>query len=69
MGTQGLEQKSLGEREAATLAQLATLEEELRTLRLATSTAHHHHNHHQCEGGEGGQSASQGECCWDAFVS
>ncbi|XP_050686317.1 uncharacterized protein LOC126980415 isoform X3 [Eriocheir sinensis] len=57
--TQGLEQKSLGEREAATLAQLAALEEELRTLRLATSAAHHHH-HHQCEGGDGGMSATQG---------
>lgn len=65
MGTQGLEQRSLGEREAATLAQLATLEEELRTLRLATSAAHHHH---QCEGGDGGTSATQGECCLDPCV-
>ncbi|MPC20221.1 hypothetical protein E2C01_013155 [Portunus trituberculatus] len=51
----GLEQRSLGEREAATVAQLALLEEELRTLRLATTT-HHHHQH---EGGEGGMPAMQ----------
>lgn len=63
---QGLEQRSLGEREAATLAQLATLEEELRALRLATSAAHHHHH---CEGGNGGTSATQGECCWDVCVA
>nr|XP_045580970.1 uncharacterized protein LOC123744844 isoform X1 [Procambarus clarkii] len=47
--TQGLEQRSLGDRESATLAQLATLEDELRTLRLATAI---HHTLH--EGGEGG---------------
>ncbi|XP_042203188.1 uncharacterized protein LOC121853228 isoform X2 [Homarus americanus] len=48
MAGQGLEQRSLGDREAATLAQLATLEDELRTLRLATTI---HHTLH--EGGEG----------------
>ncbi|XP_042874157.1 uncharacterized protein LOC122254524 isoform X1 [Penaeus japonicus] len=47
--TQGSELKFSGEREVATLAQLATLEEELRTLRLATTI---HHTLH--EGGEGG---------------
>lgn len=67
VGTQGLEQKSLGEREAATLAQLATLEEELHTLRLATAAAHHHHH---CEGdGASATQGTQGEHCWEACVS
>ncbi|XP_069946892.1 uncharacterized protein [Cherax quadricarinatus] len=47
--TQGSEQRTLGDRESATLAQLATLEDELRTLRLATAI---HHTLH--EGGDGG---------------
>lgn len=53
--TQGSEQRSLGDREAAMLSQLATLEDELRTLRLATTI---HHTMH--EGGEGVAGAAQG---------
>lgn len=59
MANQGSEQRSLGDREAAMLSQLATLEDELRTLRLATTI---HHTLH--EGGEGSVAgAAQGMYC------
>ncbi|XP_068202569.1 uncharacterized protein [Palaemon carinicauda] len=53
--SQGSETRSAAEREANTLAQLAALEEELRTLRLATSI-----HHTVYDGDEIGQSSSQG---------